>query len=41
LHSELVRSGLLDYIRALPQGELLFPGLKRLAAVVEAIRYDD
>src|SRR5262249_4315733 len=29
VHSELVRAGLLDYIRALPQDGLLFPGLKR------------
>ena len=29
MHSELVRGGLLDYIRALPQDGLLFPGLKR------------
>src|SRR5262249_55408779 len=29
LHSELARAGLLDYIRALPQDGLLFPGLKR------------
>jgi integrase len=32
LHSELVRAGLLDYIRALPQDGLLFPGLKRRAS---------
>src|SRR5262249_58855089 len=29
MHSELVRAGLLDYGRALPQDGLLFPGLKR------------
>src|SRR5262249_2221127 len=29
VHSELVRAGLLDYGQALPQGGLLFPGLKR------------
>jgi integrase len=32
LHSELARAGLLDYIRALPQDGLLFPGLKRRAS---------
>ena len=31
VHSELVRAGLLDYVRALPQG-LLFPGLTRRAS---------
>ena len=29
MHSALVRAGLLDYIRSLPQDGLLFPGLKR------------
>src|SRR5262249_3115817 len=29
VHSELVRMGLLKYIRALPKDGLLFPGLKR------------
>jgi integrase len=29
VHSELVRLGFLDYVRALPQDGLLFPGLKR------------
>jgi integrase len=29
VHSELVRAGLLKYIRALPKDGLLFPGLKR------------
>jgi len=32
LHSELVRAGLLDYIKALPQDGPLFPGLKRRAS---------
>src|SRR6516225_1145602 len=31
VHSELVRAGFLDYVRALPQG-LLFPGLTRRAS---------
>jgi len=29
VHSALVRAGLLDYVKALPQDGLLFPGLKR------------
>ena len=29
VHSELVRAGLLDYVKALPQNGPLFPGLKR------------
>jgi integrase len=29
VHSELVRAGLLDYAKALPEGSPLFPGLKR------------
>jgi integrase len=29
VHSELVRQGLLDYVKALPQGSMVFPGLKR------------
>src|SRR5262249_2566450 len=32
VHSELVRAGLLDYIKALPKDGLLFPGLKRRAS---------
>jgi integrase len=28
LHSTLVRAGLLDYVKALPKGSPLFPGLK-------------
>jgi integrase len=32
VHSELVRAGLLDYVNALPKGEMLFPGLKRRAS---------
>jgi integrase len=32
VHSELVRARLLEYIRALPQDGLLFPGLKRRAS---------
>jgi integrase len=29
VHSELVRAGLLDYVKTLPKGSLLFPGLTR------------
>jgi integrase len=29
VHSELVRAGFLDYVKALPEGSLLFPGLTR------------
>jgi hypothetical protein len=32
VHSELVRAGLLDYVKALPQDGLLFPGLTRRAS---------
>jgi integrase len=32
VHSELVRAGLLKYIRALPKNGLLFPGLRRRAS---------
>jgi integrase len=32
LHSAIVRAGLLDYAKALPQGSALFPGLKRRAS---------
>jgi integrase len=32
IHSELVRTGLLDYVKALPEGSPLFPGLKRRAS---------
>lgn len=32
VHSELVRAGLLDYVKALPQYGLLFPGLTRRAS---------
>jgi integrase len=32
LHSELVRAGLVNYVKALPQGGLLFPGLTRRAS---------
>jgi integrase len=32
VHSELVRAGFLDYVKALPQDGLLFPGLKRRAS---------
>jgi len=32
VHSELVRAGFLDYVRALPQGGMLFPGLIRRAS---------
>jgi len=32
VHSELVRAGLLDYVRALPKDGLLFPGLIRRAS---------
>src|SRR5262249_23898428 len=32
VHSELVRAGFLAYVRALPQGGLLFPGLIRRAS---------
>jgi integrase len=32
VHSELVRAGFLDYVRALPQDGLLFPGLIRRAS---------
>jgi integrase len=32
IHSELVRHGLLDYVKALPKNGLLFPGLKRRAS---------
>jgi integrase len=32
IHSELVRHGLLDYVKALPKDGLLFPGLKRRAS---------
>jgi len=29
IHSQLVRAGFLDYVKVLPQGGLLFPGLTR------------
>ena len=29
VHSALVNAGLLDYVKALPEGSMLFPGLKR------------
>jgi integrase len=32
VHSELVRAGFLDYVQALPQGGMLFPGLIRRAS---------
>ena len=32
VHSELVRAGFLDYVKALPQNGPLFPGLKRRAS---------
>jgi integrase len=32
VHSELVRAGFLDYVKALPQGAALFPGLTRRAS---------
>jgi hypothetical protein len=32
VHSELVRAGFLDYVKALPKDGLLFPGLTRRAS---------